>query len=166
MFRKFVAALSTPAPATTELFSGVPKPSWALAGMVAAHIIQHADKVEAYLPLKLRKDEACHSLTDRTRFASFSDDKMKVEVRVQFKNKGGSSYNYVEDLSQRQCSVNFGKYVYSFDQKEKNLIVEAMIKASGLVRERAAEKAATERQQKACDLIEQLFGPPVEEAKV
>lgn len=144
-----------------DLIPGVTKPSWALAGMVAAHVLKNlGDVVCPYPLLKTRTADCSYARTAR-----FHDAKMSIDVAVNYARVYGKSPAVFKESS-ITCNVHFGPRssrpdYYPFDAKEKALICEAFRKASILVEERRNSKRLTDQQQKACDIINNLFGPPI-----
>jgi hypothetical protein len=146
-----------------DLAPGIVKPSYALAGMVAAHILKNADEVTGDT-LVLSNEEKNKYLPPSSlkRKASFKDAKITVNGEIHYHD-----YDYVGDNRHREyfnsCYVYFKENRYDFDADDKKLIVEAMKKASSLKEERRKAKELEKKQLEACDLIQELFGPPIEE---
>ncbi len=137
-----------------ELSPGVIKPSYALAGVVAAYILAHPDKLtETRLRDEVPQDyprspSMCYIKTQWWR-RKWVDDKMTVDLEEY--QKYGSVH--------QTLSVYFRNKRYEFEVVELSLIKEAMTKAITLKEQRAAADKAAARQQAACDVMESIFAP-------
>lgn len=144
----------------TEIAPGVIRPSYALAGMVAGIVIKNANNVDSYRvwdqsdwDRKIGKSVRC-PVNLPTEYTSYTNEK-RVKCLKTVLNKKNVIVLTINSLPYLYID---GTSYNGWETEDKRIVSQAFDKAAELRKEFEESAEKIEKQKKATDLIESLFG--------
>lgn len=169
-----LSVFSLPGSSDTELFSGVPKPSGILAGMICTRLLSEdfrpADNKASFKGFSVSWEDAKPKGTGNTRFSGHPRLKEAIRLsentfsELQYRMEAYPSLNRqvnvaMEKLLPTKRQITVEGFDVEFSVEEKERLLEALGKALVLHEERLAAQRAADNQMKAVAAIEEFFKP-------